>query len=77
MMDRSLGRRRLTDCHSSDYQETALRLQKEWNLENPQQLAFAPHVKNHALVSVLNKGLLYNTSEKEAAQVCSRSEQAS
>ncbi len=55
---------------SPGYQETALRLQKEWNLENPQQLPFAPHVTNHALVSVLNKGLLYNACERESARVC-------
>ena len=52
-----------------DYRETATRLQKEWNLENPQQLPFAPHVTNHALVSVLNKGLLYNACERESATV--------
>ena len=58
------------DLGSLDYKETATRLQKEWNLENPQHLPFASHVTNHALVSVLNKGLLYNACERESARVC-------
>jgi hypothetical protein len=57
------------DLDSVDYKETALRLQKEWNLENPEQLPFASHVTNHALVAVLNKGLLYNACERESARV--------
>ena len=57
------------DLDSLDYKETAVRLQKEWNLDNPQQLPFAHHVTNHALVSVLNKGLLYNACERESARV--------
>ncbi|RFU31886.1 hypothetical protein B7463_g4495, partial [Scytalidium lignicola] len=49
------------------YRETALKLQKEWNVQDPQHLSFAPHVKNHALVAVLNKGLLFNAVEREVA----------
>ncbi|CCU77196.1 WD repeat protein [Blumeria hordei DH14] len=55
-----------------DYPETAVRLQKEWNMQDPQLLSFAPHVQPHALVSLLNRGLLYNMHERGfAAQVCS------
>ena len=54
-----------TDWWCSDYQETAVKLQKEWNVEDPEQLPFAPHVTNHALVEVLNRGLLYNSAERE------------
>lgn len=59
-----------TDEHCLDYSETAVRLQKEWNIQDPQQLPFAPHVTNHALVAVLNRGLLYNVQERELTQVC-------
>lgn len=56
----------------SDYKETAVRLQKEWNIQNPQdQLPFAPHVQNHALVDILNRGLLYNVQERDAIQAAS------
>jgi len=65
-----------TNCDALDYRETALRLQKEWNMENPQQLPFAPHVTDHALVAVLNRGLLYNAVEREFAQVRNRTEMA-
>ncbi|KAH8599357.1 WD40-repeat-containing domain protein [Bisporella sp. PMI_857] len=58
--------RYLLEC---GYHETAVKLQKEWNVEEPQkQLDFAPHVKNYALVQVVNKGLLYNASERRAAE---------
>lgn len=50
-----------------DYCETAIRLQKEWNMEDPQRLSFAPHVKSHALVSILNRGLIYNMHERRFA----------
>ncbi|KAK0102477.1 hypothetical protein ONS95_006096 [Cadophora gregata] len=53
----------------SDYKETAVRLQQEWNIQDPQQLSFAPHVTNHALVAVLNRGLLYNVQERELTQL--------
>jgi WD40 repeat protein len=52
----------------SDYRETAVRLQKEWNEPDPQELPFAKHVENHSLVALLNKGLLYNVQEREAFQ---------
>ncbi|TQS35622.1 hypothetical protein Golomagni_03953 [Golovinomyces magnicellulatus] len=47
-----------------DYCETAIRLQKEWNMEDPRRLAFAPYVPSHALVSILNRGLIYNMYER-------------
>ncbi|KAH7351055.1 WD repeat protein [Rhexocercosporidium sp. MPI-PUGE-AT-0058] len=53
----------------SDYKETAVRLQQEWNIQDPQQLPFAPHVTNHALVAVLNRGLLYNVQERDLTQL--------
>ncbi|KAI0996577.1 hypothetical protein K3495_g11605 [Podosphaera aphanis] len=34
-------------------------------MENPQQLPFAPYVKKHALISTLNRGLLYNMHERK------------
>lgn len=61
--------REKTDRATLDYHDTALRLQKEWDREDPQQLPFAPHVTNHALVSILNKGLLYNACERETLRV--------
>ncbi|RDW82073.1 hypothetical protein BP6252_03185 [Coleophoma cylindrospora] len=53
----------------SGYEETAVRLQKEWNCQDPQTLPFAPHVTNRALVSILNRGLLYNAVERDTALV--------
>ena len=61
---------RKTNCSYLDYKETAVRLQKEWNLQDPQKLPFAPHVTNHALVTLLNKGLVYNAVERGVSQVC-------
>ncbi|KAI1136721.1 WD40 repeat-like protein [Hypoxylon sp. FL0543] len=53
----------------SDYRETAVKFQKEWHVEAPhRQLDFARHVKSHALVNVINKGLLYSSLEREHAQ---------
>ncbi|KAL2071423.1 hypothetical protein VTL71DRAFT_12658 [Oculimacula yallundae] len=53
----------------SDYKETAVRLQQEWNIQDPQQLPFAPHVTINTLVAVLNRGLLYNVQERDLTQV--------
>lgn len=56
----------------ADYRETAAKLQKEWRVEAPhRQFSFAPHVKNYALVDVLNKGLIYGglVRDFENAQV--------
>ncbi|KAH8677329.1 WD40-repeat-containing domain protein [Xylariales sp. PMI_506] len=52
-----------------NYRETAVKFQKEWHIEEPhRELDFARHVKSHALVNVLNKGLLYNSLERDFAQ---------
>ncbi|KAI1804535.1 WD40 repeat-like protein [Daldinia bambusicola] len=52
-----------------NYRETAVKFQKEWHVKEPhRQLDFARHVKSHALVNVINKGLLYNSLEREHAQ---------
>ncbi|OTB03405.1 hypothetical protein M426DRAFT_177409 [Hypoxylon sp. CI-4A] len=52
-----------------NYRETAVKFQKEWHVEEPhRQLDFAQHVKSHALVNVINKGLLYNSLERQHAQ---------
>lgn len=52
-----------------NYRETAVKFQKEWHVEEPhRQLDFAQHVKSHALVNVINKGLLYNSLERDYAQ---------
>jgi hypothetical protein len=52
------------------YVDAAVHLQKQWNVEDPQQLPFAPHVtSNHALVTIVNKGLLYNACERDAKLV--------
>ena len=60
---------------SVDYRETAAKFQKEWQVKQPHhQFSFAPHVKGHALVSVINRGLLYQSLERQRAssQVCTR-----
>ncbi|KAK8148423.1 hypothetical protein G3M48_010168 [Beauveria asiatica] len=52
-----------------NYRETAAKFQKEWHVREPHRdLEFAPHVKGHALVSVVNRGLLYNALEREQAR---------
>ncbi|PKS06907.1 hypothetical protein jhhlp_005502 [Lomentospora prolificans] len=55
--------------HSRHYRETAAKFQKEWHIKEPHRhFDFAPHVQSHALVSVINRGLLYNSLEREYAQ---------
>ncbi|KAI9888256.1 MAG: hypothetical protein M1814_000795 [Vezdaea aestivalis] len=46
----------------SGYGEAAVKLQRDWKSE-PQGLPFAPHIKTHALVSLVQKGLLYHEVE--------------
>ncbi|KAI9734803.1 MAG: hypothetical protein M1818_006790 [Claussenomyces sp. TS43310] len=49
----------------SNYLDTAVNLQKEWNVPDPQQhFDFAPHVRHHTLVHVLQRGLLYSEAER-------------
>ncbi|KAK2600172.1 hypothetical protein QQS21_005117 [Conoideocrella luteorostrata] len=51
-----------------NYRETAAKFQKEWHVKEPHRdFAFAPHVKGHALVSVVNRGLLYYALERDFA----------
>lgn len=54
------------------YSETAVRLQKEWNFEHPQELPYHNYIKDYALVSTLNKGLLYHAAERDSDPVCTR-----
>jgi hypothetical protein len=42
-------------------------LQRDWNLD-PQSLPFASHVRAHALVSLVQKGLLYHELEQTVDQ---------
>lgn len=51
----------------SNYAQTAVKLQAEWNQPNPQSLDFARNVKDHALVSILQRGLLWHEAERRAA----------
>ena len=52
-----------------DYRETAAKFQKEWQIQAPHRhFDFAPHVKNYALVSTLNKGLVYEDLERQFAE---------
>jgi hypothetical protein len=43
--------------------EAAVMLQRAWN-HDPQSLPFAPHIKTHALVSLVQKGLYYHELEQ-------------
>lgn len=53
----------------ADYRETAAKFQKEWHIKEPHRhFEFAPHVKSHALVSVINRGLIYHSLERQYAQ---------
>ncbi|KAK6081397.1 WD g-beta repeat containing protein [Seiridium cupressi] len=56
----------MLNIEQADYRETAVKFQKEWHKTEPhRQLDFARHVQSHALINVLNKGLLYNSLERE------------
>ncbi|QLI68055.1 WD40 repeat-containing protein HOS15 [Metarhizium brunneum] len=51
-----------------NYRETAAKFQKEWHVNEPHRdFPFAPHVKSQALVSVVNRGLIYYALEREFA----------
>jgi hypothetical protein len=53
----------------ADYRETAAKFQKEWHVKEPhREFAFARHVKGHALVSVINRGLVYYALERQSAR---------
>ncbi|KAK3946349.1 lish protein [Diplogelasinospora grovesii] len=52
----------------SNYRETAAKLQKEWRIQAPHRhFDFARHVSNYALVSLLNKGLVYEDYQRQFA----------
>ncbi|EFY87436.1 WD domain-containing protein [Metarhizium acridum CQMa 102] len=52
----------------ANYRETAAKLQKEWQVNEPHRdFSFAPHVKSQALVSLINRGLMYYALEREFA----------
>ncbi|KAL2136686.1 hypothetical protein VTI74DRAFT_2097 [Chaetomium olivicolor] len=52
----------------SNYRETAAKLQKEWRVHQPhRQFDFAPHVNTYALVSLINKGLIYEDYQRQFA----------
>ena len=48
--------------------EAALTLQRAWN-QDPQSLPFAPYIKTHALVSLVQKGLQYHELEHSLDRV--------
>ncbi|KAL1989919.1 hypothetical protein VTN49DRAFT_7116 [Thermomyces lanuginosus] len=51
----------------SGHGEAAVMLQRAWN-PNPQSLPFAPYIRNHALVSLVQKGLQYHEIEQSLDQ---------
>ncbi|CAM1504222.1 Fc.00g018130.m01.CDS01 [Cosmosporella sp. VM-42] len=52
-----------------NYRETAAKFQKEWHVEKPHRdFPFARHVRSHALVTVINRGLSYQALEREHAR---------
>lgn len=60
-----------------NYRETAVKFQKEWHKTEPhRQLDFARHVQSHALINVLNKGLLYNQLERDFADASQQRQQS-
>lgn len=48
--------------------EAAVKLQRDWN-QDPQSLPFAQHIKTHALVLLVQKGLQYYEIEQSINQV--------
>ncbi|EGO56744.1 hypothetical protein NEUTE1DRAFT_123216 [Neurospora tetrasperma FGSC 2508] len=54
---------------STDYRDTAAKLQKEWRVQAPhRKFDFAKHVHTYALVSLLNKGLIYEDYQRKFAE---------
>ncbi|KAL8833716.1 MAG: hypothetical protein Q9170_004115 [Blastenia crenularia] len=51
----------------SGYGEAAVKLQRDWN-QDPQSLQFAQHIKTHALVLLVQKGLQYYEIEQSINQ---------
>lgn len=48
--------------------DAAVMLQRAWN-HDPQSLPFAPYIRTHALVSLVQKGLQYHELEKSLDKV--------
>jgi len=59
----------LTSNRLAGHGKTAVRLQREWGLSNPDSLPFARHIRTHALVSLVQKGLQYYEIETSLDQV--------
>jgi hypothetical protein len=56
--------RRLTSARfMPGHAQTAARLQRDWGRGDPEKLAFAPLIRTHALVHLLQKGLRYHELE--------------
>lgn len=51
--------------------DAAVSLQRAW-FPDPQSLPFARHIKTHALVSLVQKGLQYHELESSLDKVCAR-----
>lgn len=49
--------------------DAAVSLQRAW-FPDPQTLPFAPYIKTHALVSLVQKGLQYHEMESSLDKVC-------
>jgi hypothetical protein len=56
----------MIDCLTG-HGEAAVKLQRDWN-SDPQSLPFAPRIKTHALVSLVQKGLQYHEIEQTISQ---------
>lgn len=55
----------------TEYGQTAQMLQQEWRMPDPQQqLPFAGHVRIHALIKILNKGLDLHDMQRRTIRVC-------
>ena len=57
-----------TENWFSGHGDAAVKLQRDWLLD-PQSLPFAQHIKTHALVSLIQKGLQYYQIEQSLGQV--------
>ena len=51
------------------YGEAAVKLERDWQAD-PRSLPFAQHIKTHALVLLVQKGLQYYEIEQSLNQVC-------
>lgn len=58
----------LTPRRCTGYGDSAVKLQRDW-MADPQGLPFAQFMKSHALVTLVQKGLLYHEIEKSLEQV--------